>query len=343
MIGIDKESTPVELTQYPHFLYKYRDFNNKFYRDIIENQYLWADIPQSYYDPADSIVHLRLLSELPEIKKWLFNHKGELVYFCIPPKGMAKSKKGQTLKAYKDAQRHFLDANGTYNAKRARKIMLIETKKLPKDMQHQIKKAYEHMGSAEFEKKMEDVICSVINKVSNTLRDNILICCLTERNDNYKMWEGYSDNYTGFVIEFDLRKSINNADVLSTIARMFPLKYYKRFPKISWLPFLQEEFYRVFYGENINIDQEKRKLYKQLFMKRIEYKGEEEWRIIAKSNRMPLPIVSALYMGYRIREEHEKELIELCYNQKLSLYKQQKNPATGELYFKQILKDGTPV
>lgn len=344
LIGIDTDKNEsVQINKYPRFLYKYRDCDSIYNFEMIESQYLWADIPQNFYDPADSLVHLKLLTELPEIQKWLYNHLGELIYYSIPPKGMKKSKKGQTLQKYVDAQKHFLDINGNYNAKKARRIMLLETKKLPKKMQQEIKKAYDHMESEEFEKKIEEVVCNVMKKVVNTLRDNVLICCLTERKDNHKMWEGYSNQYSGFVVEYDLSKYDNSSHLTSTIACLFPVKYYKRFPKVSWLPFLEEEFYRVFYKKETNIDMEKRKLYNQLFAKKIEYSGEEEWRIVSSKNKIPFPLISAIYMGYKIDASNEEKLTKLCQKCGLSLHKQQLNPITGELCFKQILKEGVKI
>ena len=344
LIGIgDDKTITIQIDKYPQYLYKYRDCNSPYNFDMIESQYLWADIPQHFYDPADSLVHLKLLSELPEIQKWLYNHLGELIYYNIPPKGMKKSKNGQTLEKYVDAQKHFLNESGKYDAEKARKIMLIETKKLPKKMQQEVRKAYNHMESEKFEEKIKEVITNVMTKVVNTLRDNVLICCLTERNDNHKMWEDYANQYSGFAVEYDLSKYDNSEDMTQTIARLFPVKYYKRFPKVSWLPFIEEEFYRVFYKKETNIDDNKRCLYNQLFVKKIEYKGEEEWRIVANKNKISFPIISAIYMGYKISANDEAQLTILCKKQNLSLHKQQKNPITGELCFKQILKEGVPV
>ena len=60
-------------------------------------------------------------------------------------------------------------------------------------------------------------------------------------------------------------------------------------------------------------------------MKRIEYNGEEEWRIITDKNKISFPVISAIYMGYKIDICHEQKLKELCEKQKLSLYKQYLN------------------
>lgn len=75
------------LKHYPAHLYKYRDCNKEHNFTMIEEGYLWADVPANFYDPVDSLVNHKLRSELPAIQKWLYQRLGEILYYCIPPKG----------------------------------------------------------------------------------------------------------------------------------------------------------------------------------------------------------------------------------------------------------------
>lgn len=145
-----------QLKNYPKFLYKYRDCDKNHNFDMITQGYLWADVPEKFVDPYDSLVHLKFGSELPKIKSWLYERMGEILYYCIPPKGMYPHKNGQTLKSYLSAQEQFLDTSGRYNAKKAQRLMLVELNKLPQSKRQDVQKVFEYFGGEEFQKRLEE-------------------------------------------------------------------------------------------------------------------------------------------------------------------------------------------
>lgn len=335
--------TVENLKHYPTHLYKYRDCNKPHNFAMIEEGYLWADIPANFYDPFDSLVNHKLRSELPSIQKWLYQRLGEILYYCIPPKGMQAHKKGQTLQAYIDAQNKFTDSTGRYNAKKARKVMIVETKKMHPINQREIQRVYDKFESPEFEQKMQDSIRDIFMKVVNTLRERILVCCLTQRKDNQKMWEEYADKYAGFVIEYDLSKATLHADSANILSRTFPVAYYKRLPKVPMLPFIERAFNRDLYGKETDVFDAAKKLYKQLLIKKEEYRSEEEWRILAGAQRIEFPVISAVYMGYKIKAEHAQKLMAICEQGDIPLYKQEFNPFTGSMNFSLVQGGETPM
>lgn len=328
---------------YPTQLYKYRDCKKDHNFSMIEEEYLWADIPANFDDPFDSLVNHKLKSELPAIQKWLFQHLGEILYYCIPPKGMQKYKKGQSLQSYLDAQQRFLDSSGRYNAQKAKKVMIVETKKLHPIEQREIQKVYDKFESPEFEKKMQDSICGLFLKIVNVLRGKNLVCCLTARKDNQKMWEDYADKYAGFVIEYDLSKIAEQTASSSVLARTFPVTYYKRLPKVPLLPFIERAFYKDLYSRDTNIFDAAKKLYQQLLIKKEDYHSEEEWRVLSSTQRIEFPIVSTVYMGYKIDDMSAQRLADICGRKHIPLYKQEINPFTGKMHFELVQKEGITV
>lgn len=328
------------LKHYPTHLYKYRDCNKPHNYAMIEEGYLWADIPANFYDPFDSLVNHKLRSELPAIQKWLYYRLSEILYYCIPPKGMQPHKNGQTLQTYIEAQKRFMDSTGRYNAKKARRIMVVETRKLHPINQREIQKVYDKFESPEFEKKMQDTIQNILLEVVNMLRKRNLVCCLTQRKDNQKMWEEYADKYAGFVIEYDLSMAAEQSDAAQVLARTFPVTYYKRLPKVPMLPFIERSFNKDLYGKDTDIFDAAKKLFKQLLIKKEEYCSEEEWRILSATQRIEFPIISAMYMGYKIAEEHAERLTEICTRKNIPLYKQKFNPFTGEMDFELVQGEG---
>lgn len=322
---------------YPSYLYKYRTCDKDFNFEMIEQEYLWADIPSNFSDPYDSLVNLKLLSELPLIQKWLFAHLGELIYYNIMPKGMKPHKNGQSLSNYIKAQEKFMDETGRYNAQKAKKAMLLEIKKLNPEVRQEIQKVYNYFESIEFENKMEDAIKSTLANTVNILRSKNLVCCLTARNDNLKMWEDYADNYSGFVIEYDIEKAAKDLICVAILEKTFPVTYYKRMPKVPLLPFIQKSFEKELYGKDIDISEAERKLLKQLLVKKFDYRVEEEWRIISSANKISFPCISAIYAGQKIAENNLQKLKAVCENKGIRLYKQEINVFRGTVDFQIVV------
>lgn len=324
--------TKDDLKHYPKHLYKYRDCKNSYNFRMIEEEYLWADIPSNFYDPYDALVYLKLKSELPYIQKWLYDHLGEILYYSIPPKGMKAHKRGQTLQNYLDAQERFKDASGKYNASKAKKLMLLETKKMDPTNRSKLQSVYDKFESPEFEETVIKAIENTLKSVVNSLREKNKVCCLTERYDNQKMWEDYADKYSGFVIKYDLEKACDHIECFAHISKMFPVSYYKRMPKVPLLPFIEKSFYRELYGKDVCINDSANKLFKQLLIKKYDYSSEEEWRIISSENRITFPTVSAIYAGYLISEDNLNSLKSICKEKQISLYKQRIS-LTGDMKF----------
>lgn len=326
----------VKLKYYPEFLYKYRDCKNNYNFEMIEQEYLWADIPERFIDPTDSLVHLKMEKELALIKKWYLQHSGELLYYSIPPKGMRKSKHGQTLKKYIETQSKFVDENGKFSAKNTKKLLCVEIKKMPEKSRSQFYKTIDLFQTAECEGELERKIKGVLSKLStvvNAFRKHMKVCCLTQCKDNQKMWEEYADGYTGFVIEYNISKAEHNTDVASVIAKTFPVQYYQRMPKVPLLPFIQKSYKKELYGKDISVHDAIKKLYKQIFVKKKEYSVEQEWRIVAETSKISFPIISAVYMGYRISEENAERLKKICCDKHIALYQQRFHPYTRKMLF----------
>ena len=328
------------LKNYPQYLYKYRTCSKEYNFEMVEQEYLWADFPENFDDPLDSLVNLKLPSEVPAIQKWIWNHLGEIVYYSIPPKGMPPHKRGQTLKKYAADQTQFLDSKGRYNAKRAERVMLTELKKLTADKQQEIHKLYSFIESPEFEDQVQKAVHETLSGVVNSFRTNNRVCCLTARNDNRKMWEEYSDKYRGFVIEYDLSKlnEIQNPGYLAEVLlHTFPVSYYKRMPKVELLPFIQKGFYKHLYEKEIDITLTEKKLYKQLLNKNYDYRAEEEWRILSSTDKISFPLISAIYAGNKICPENLERLKGYCLEKNIMLYKQSFCEFSGEMQFDEFL------
>ncbi len=328
----DNKLTVSDLNHFPTYLYKYRTCNQAYNFEMIEEDYVWADYPNNFCDPYDSLVNLKLPSEMPIIKKWMWQHLGEMLYHKIPPEGMFEKKNGITLDEIIEKQKKFTDSKGRYSAQKANRVMLLEIKKQPPNVREYIQKTLKEFESPSFEKMLEERIQDHLANKVEVLRDNHLVCCLSKRKDNLKMWEEYADRYTGFVIEYDIAKA-NACGVGSDLLRLFPVKYYKRMPKVPLLPFAENKFYNDLYGKSCDITEAQMKLVKQLIVKRYDYRAEEEWRIISAKQKISFPAISSVYAGYKISDEHLQKLSRICKAKGVPLYKQAVNIFAGTVDF----------
>lgn len=337
---LDREIYLKESIEYfPPKLYKYRKCNSNGF-DMLKNEYIWADNPESFDDPIDSKVNHRLRYELPSIHRWLDGHLGELLYYCLPPKGMKERKGNHKLKDYIDAQEHFLDDNGKFNSKLARKEMILELKKLPKEKQDACLKVFDYFQSEAFESECKKVIQTTIDGIVNVFRNSKIIACLTARNDNSVMWENYSDKYSGFCVEYQIDTRKLTSDSKTALINMFPVIYRKRIPGINLLPFIKYHFNKSLYGREYDIKRDLVLLNKQLLYKKYDYSYEEEWRIILNeksARQVSFPLVSAVYAGYKISDTNLKKLKIICKKKGIPLYKQNINMYTNKFSYEQIV------
>lgn len=78
-------------------------------------------------------------------------------------------------------------------------------------------------------------------------------------------------------------------------------------------------------------------------IKKEDYHSEEEWRIWSSTQRIEFPIVSAVYMGYKIDDMSAQRLAGICGRKHIPLYKQEINPFTGKMHFELVQKEGITV
>lgn len=319
---------------FPKILYKYRTCN--FYGfDMLENGYLWADKPTAFLDRFDSAIHLRLQEELPQIETWLCGHLGEILYYILPPRGMAASKGNLTLQKCMDAQNSCGNRSGTTGVFPTEKQLKSLIQSLPKDQKEACSAAFLYLKSQRFETAYRLALEKSLLSVVNTLRETKKICCLTTRNDNLPMWENYADAYTGFCIAYKIEAEDRSSEQNGFRQTLFPVCYQKRIPKIDLLPFIKRSFVKFLYGEG-NIDPNAlQKLHDQLLFKKPDYRYEEEWRIVldgSHSGKIPCP-VSAVYAGHKISAEHAARLQESCKQKEIPYFVQKFNGISGKVWF----------
>ncbi len=334
--------TPETIKHYPKTLYKYCDFDKKGHNlDSLENDYIYATCPTGFNDPFDAVARHKLKTELPIIEKWVMSHIGEIIYFSIPPKGMAKQKNGITLSRLKEEQRKIVGVDGTVDKKVIRALMSTATATLPHKQRIEIMRKCGFINDQETKDIIENEARKKIEGVVNSAREGRIIASLTKRKNNGMMWENYAGNHSGFVIEYQ-RPTFGcmTEEQEKMLICLLPVTYYKRKPAVELLPFVQNVIQKELYGKEIDVTRALAKLFSQIVYKDKEYSGEEEWRLVLdkRDNKVSFPFASAVYAGRKISEDNLKRLIEVCKKRKLPLYKQKVNMANPEMVFDEVLE-----
>jgi|GEM_PF-2473825 len=159
------------------------------------------------------------------------------------------------------------------------------------------------------------------------LKDLASMTCFTETNNNTLMWSHYANNHEGICVEYDLK--LLKTDPFGICKHLFPIIYSNARPVNRNIHSLIKSHYALkkaidecyIYDGDENLND----ISPMFLTKGIEWKYEQEWRIIYTKKQMydinenvlysenlPFPCVTAVYLGYRIDPEIKTNLIEIA-------------------------------
>jgi len=329
----------IDFSQYPQHLFKYRSCN-KYGFEMLEEGYLWVDQPQNFDDPFDALVSIDKDDALTEYKNHFNLHAFDFADFILSMFYPQESKERKLLEEMFGFIKTALDSTKLYDKNAVKNKMigfkesLTEEQKLSLyDFGEKNKENIAKLNEIYDVKDSVDAFNKFINLTANSVRDYHMVCCLSKRKDNRKMWEEYADKYKGFVVEYSLDK---NNEQSSKIRNLFEIEYYDEIPSFD-LGFLFESFYNLFIcnGET-KISSITFPLAQRLLIKKSDYKSEEEWRYITEkteNKKVSFPFVSAVYAGYLISEKNINKLKEICKKKNIPLYKQELDSIGGRIVF----------
>ena len=174
-------------------------------------------------------------------------------------------------------------------------------------------------------------------KVMQTYFDSLKyttgVSCFSELDDSLLMWAHYANNHCGMCVEYDLLE-------ISKILRFtaVPIIYSEEKPCFNFF-------------DPKNIEKDSMKLFIQsLTSKSPECSYEKEWRIIRdqgacgekwdtnkKGALLEMIRPSSIILGCAAKLEFEQEVKEYCSNNKINLYKMEKDPIEYRLNKKVVL------
>lgn len=323
-------------------LYKYRAVNNENI-DALENNYIWMSTAEALDDLFDSTINIDFDEQREEISSFIEENSLGIIKATIDLQ--MKKIFGATIdeKSFQDIIKSYTK-EGRLIKSRARDILQekygLDDKKISPYLK-MIEEAKSNIDYEKIEKLFEDAVHKV-NSINMENRRRIKVFSMSSSYDNEAMWGLYSDSCHGYCIEYDFNR-IMNLDYMtkSFMLYILPVIYSQKKEDFS----LTKIFYIMLNegeeGIRNNIELAL-SIYKQLLTKNKEsWENQKEWRIFnmkLEGNKLYLPIVSAVYIGARMKQENINKIIAIATKNKFSVYKQTLNSSgTKLLYEKNIL------
>jgi len=163
---------------------------------------------------------------------------------------------------------------------------------------------------------------SQIYNVGAHFQQRNLIACFTEHNDNLPMWAHYSNNHSGYCLEYDFHKNSNiESWNLENSRQLYPVLYDTERPNSAGGT--TEKF--------------RSSLFKARLTKSKDWEYEAEWRYILpfpysysieieeKGRLVPAPKLTAIYLGLNTNSLDTEQLLHIGSIQKTPVYKMRQN------------------
>lgn len=199
----------------------------------------------------------------------------------------------------------------------------------------------------------------MLNDFPALIQQTLKIGCFSETGKSPSMWGLYSENETGFCLEFSFESShsfAQSSNGSSRICDLYPVIYNPEKYKVasSYIEYLI--LFRLFFRYGLTIFKESEAVYLQqrinellvcpdIFMtakialyKSMEWETEKEWRLFCNSdndnafrmasNGFFLKKPTALYLGRRISELNERILVGLAIEKEIPVYKMKLNDSS---------------
>lgn len=324
------------IEKYPQRLYKFRSCTKNGFESLSQ-EYLWFSTPKKFDDPEDAKIVLGLDENVAVAAQNEEKLISTLIQAFAKMLESASEKAGMT----KDSLIERLEIAAHNEMSVPEALMAIQNgiKTLPQEHQEAAQNLLENVimpKLQEFEVQTENARSSIINNY----RINQKVCCLTETFNNKKMWEDYSDKYSGFVIEYDIgRIAQSDIEPNDLMLNLFPVDYLDMKSNIDFSPILCE---LMAGGTGADEDSSKEALkrsFAQSLVKDKIYSSEKEWRFILSKdidNKLHFPYISAVYAGYRIKPHNFSRLKNKCREKGVSLYKQVYSNQTATLSYEEV-------
>ena len=285
---------------FPQLLYKYRPFDEYTF-DMLDNTYLYLcpaknlDDPsectvsfdmQDYFDIESNRLNFRcveLILEIirPHTSEENFNNIKSVIARTITPDGYVR-------------RNYLLDA-----------VFEME-KYAPKEdciaLVNSLGNIPEMLDNPTIRPQMKKLFLAAY-----AAREEMGICSLSQLENSIEMWENYTNDSSGYCIEFDMSDySYNDA--------IFPVVYDDERANNIVMTIVSDFIAQAIHGISSGQLKADRSNYIRMFLtKETKWSYQKEWRIIGDGNmRIQAPRIRTIYLGKKVLNCNRQKMLEYC-------------------------------
>ena len=332
----------------PKKLYKYRKCNKDNF-EVLEKGQIYVPYADAFHDPFDYTLKLDIEAQKKQILQYYTSREIVTAIVSQEIKKVFSELNVPFSISLKDVEYiydHFVTSDGRCLKK---KFEVTIVNKLPQKEQKKYQIILEQIESylikqvSHIKENCEDIAKKAYEQCQKP-RKGTRIYCLSEKKDCGPMWEHYTDNYSGYCIEYDF----SSWEKLPTkeyfrLLNILPITYLEKRP-----PFNLESFFPLVTkqlllneppteAEHLPIEIE---IMKHFMIKHSDYSYEKEWRLLLldyADSIFQFPFVSAIYLGRNISQDNEDKLRKIASHLNVSIFKQKMNNFGNELRFERIM------
>lgn len=175
-------------------------------------------------------------------------------------------------------------------------------------------------------------------------RKSTEIAPFTTRHDNRNMWENYAGNYTGFCVEYDFSRVLQNLTHKNSwdVLCLFPVKYYRKRPLFDYTNILHEIINAdVNQGDfDIDVDDFFAQYYRAITAKLYDYRAEQEWRLVMTKDHLgeyEFPYAQKVYIGKDMPDDKIQRIQEIASKHSISVLQQEITADQNGFEYRRIL------
>ena len=281
----------------PQTLYKYRPFD-KYALDMLENEYLYLCAAKNLDDPSECTVSFDLQSVVDQKTNQLM------------PAAFAQML--DVIKPYTAEE----------NIERTKEMLMTSDGRVVPDWNMRIAAELEAGCAGENVAALMSLMQSFVEvqddhplrpqleslvSIAANARDEMGICSLTVLADSAEMWNNYTNDGTGYCIEFDMCGYEYNGSV-------FPVLYDDHRANNLVMTVVADVMslcMNAISGGQISADRSK---YIEMFLtKETKWQYQKEWRILGNANqKIKAPPIKAIYLGRNMSDENKRAMQQVC-------------------------------
>ncbi len=308
---------------HPQKLYKYRECNEYNFK-ALEDRKAWFSNAINWNDPLDYSVAFDFQSDADKLKESFDEYSIRLALMLM--NGYISSycdQKKQDYETISKAYYSIVSENGVDFDKIVEKLTPYVGDKVSRQIAVKTIETF-HMPEKECNDKFENLMNGII-RINKQLKDDTFMYCMSETRTNPHQWSMYAAEGKGFCIGYTLEPK--NESEKTLLMNLLPV-YYGEKKNLSLVDYIMEGL-SAYFGFGDNFDERiAQQIFISLFIKEIEWQGEQEWRIGLNKIQMPegtnlvdFDFASEIILGQNIEKSNELRLIEIAKKLNITIYK----------------------